>query len=206
MGNEIRKLCRSEFINNTIFQEGGVCMKNNFDKCTVYYDDTNKSSALFAEQLSRHPDIEIKKASDYKAESMIVASNRMIGFVFPSENGELPYNIKHIMWKMIMKKSNHTFLVVSDGSRELRAVKSAIDVLGARGYIISHVYSKYIFEKLQEENPAQRVLEDLGNNESAFMEHQQAVKGFSKRELRKYIREDMKEYKKYKKRNKKAVH
>ena len=60
-------------------------MENNFDKCTVYYDDTNKSSIFFAEQLSRHPNIEIKKASDYKDETMIVASDRIIGFVFPSE-------------------------------------------------------------------------------------------------------------------------
>lgn len=29
-------------------------MQNNIDKCTVYYDDTNKSSTSFAEQLSRH--------------------------------------------------------------------------------------------------------------------------------------------------------
>lgn len=178
-------------------------MENSFGKCTIYYDDTNKSSTFFAEQLSGHPNIEMKKASDYKDENMIVVSNCMAGFIFPSENGEIPYNIKHIMWKMIMKKSNDIFLVVSDGSRELKAIKSAMDVLGARNYTISHVYSKYIFEKLQVENPAEKVIEDLGNNESAFMSHQQATKGFSKRELRKYIREDMKEYKKYKKHHKK---
>ncbi len=175
-------------------------MENNFDKCTVYYDDTNKSSTFFSEQLSRHPNIEIKKASDYKDETVIVASDRIIGFVFPSENGEIPYNIKHIMWKMIMKKSNDIFLVVSDGSREMRALKSSIDILTARDYIISHAYSKYVFEKLQVENPPEKIWEDLGNNESAFMARQQATKGFSKRELRKYMQEDMKEYRKYKKR------
>ncbi len=156
-------------------------MENNFDKCTVYYDDTNKSSTFFSEQLSRHPNIEIKKASDYKDETMIVASDRIIGFVFPSENGEIPYNIIY-------------------GSREMRALKSSIDILTARDYIISHAYSKYVFEKLQVENPPEKIWEDLGNNESAFMARQQATKGFSKRELRKYMQEDMKEYRKYKKR------
>lgn len=177
-------------------------MENDFDKCSVYYDDTNKSSTFFAEQLGGHPNIEIKKASDYKDEVMIVASNRIIGFVFPSENGGIPYNIKHIMWKMIMKKSNNIFLVVSDGSREMRAIKSSMDILTARGYMISHAYSKYVFEKLQVENPPKKVCEDLGNNESAFMAQQKATKGFSKRELRKYMREDMKEYRKYKRRRK----
>lgn len=101
-----------------------------------------------------------------------------------------------------MKKSNDIFLVVSDGSREMRVIKSSMDILTARGYMISHAYSKYIFEKLQVENPPEKVWEDLGNNESAFMAHQQATKGFSKRELRKYMQEDLKEYKKYKKRRK----
>ncbi len=82
----------------------------------------------------------------------------------------------------------------------MRALKSSIDILTARDYIISHAYSKYVFEKLQVENPPEKIWEDLGNNESAFMARQQATKGFSKRELRKYMQEDMKEYRKYKKR------
>lgn len=174
-------------------------MENNFDKCTIYYDDMNHSSVYFAEQLGEHPNIECKRASDYKDEKMIIESNRIVGFVFPSDNGSLPYNIKHLIWKIIMNKENDIFLVVSDGSRELKAVKSAIDTLSDRRYKVSNVYSKYVFEKYHINNYVEKVLEDLNNNHSGYLKQLEESKKLSKKELRKYVRENMKDYKKYKK-------
>lgn len=174
-------------------------MENHVDKCTIYYDDTNHSSTYLAEQLGEHSDIECKRASDYKGEKMIIESNRIVGFVFPSVDGSLPYNIKHLIWKIIMNKENNIFLVVSDGSRELKAVKSAMDTLHDRGYKVKNVYSKYIFEKYHVENYAEKILEDLNSNHSEFLKKLEESKELSKKELRKYVRKNMKEYKQYKK-------
>lgn len=102
-----------------------------------------------------------------------------------------------------MEKDSHIFLLVADGNREMRAIKSAADSLTPRGYRINNVYTKYIFEKYHVTNHAEKVVEDIAKDSSRFTEHVEEIRQMSKRDLRNLVRANMKKYYKYKKEQKK---
>lgn len=169
------------------------------DKCTIYYDDTCKSSTEYAERLKELPEIECKPASAYKSNQLIYESNHTVGFLFPSDNGRLPEHMHRIMMRIIMNKKSYVLVCVTEGAREMKAIKSAVDCLNSRGYHADSIYSKYIFEKNHIADGTERILTDIREKNSHYTDHLLEMQSMSKKDLRKYVRDMAKDYRKYRK-------
>ena len=169
--------------------------------CTVYYDDTKSSCREYAKLFGQYEGILCKPASEYIGYPLIYEENSAVGFVFESDKDNVPYAVRHIIWRIIMSKKGQYFLAVTGGDRELTAIRCAVEDLEVRGYEVSNVYSKYMFEKYHMELgiSAEKIVSDLENGEEQFRIYAKAAQGMSKKELRKMLRNELKEYKKHKK-------
>lgn len=171
------------------------------DKCTIYYDDTCKSSTTYAEQLGKSMEVECKRASNYKSNQLIYEPNHIVGFIFPSDNGRIPADMNRIILRIIMNKKSYVFLFVTDGAREMKAIKSAVDSLGSRGYQADCIYSKYILEKYHIADSTERIWKDIQERNSHYTDHLLEIQSMSKKDLKKYVRENARDYRKYKKKH-----
>lgn len=173
--------------------------------CTVYYDDSRSSCREYVEIFEGYEGVLCKPASEYVEYSLIYEENSVVGFVFESDKDNVPYCIRHIFWRIIMSKKGQYFLAVTGGNRELTAIRCAVEDMEVRGYEVSNVYSKYMFEKyrMELELCVGKIVADMENGEAQFRIYAQAVRGMSRKELRKMLRSELKEYKEHKKYRKK---
>lgn len=165
----------------------------------IFYDDAKAGCTRYAEQFAKYQEVDCRKASEYQKEKLIFATGARVGFVFESENGQVPYAISHIIWRMIADKKREHMIFVTGGSREFQAIRTAREDLEQRGYRVGSIYIRYLFEKyrLKEEETAGWLLKDMETGQSRA-DMRKKYESMSHRELVRYMRRELKEYKKYK--------
>ena len=100
------------------------------DKLVIFYDDRKNSCIKCAEKFSQYENIECRRISEYQEQSLIYATGARVGLIFESENGKLPYGVSHIIWKIVADKNRNHMLLITGGSRELKAARAAVSDLG----------------------------------------------------------------------------
>lgn len=169
-------------------------------KLIIFYDDTKTSCCGYTERFSQYQNVECRKASDVGNQRLIFARNCRVGLVFESENGKVPYAIMHVIWRLIADKKERHLLLVSGGKRELRAIHAAAENLRQRGYHPGYIYTGYQFEKqkVKEGETVPWIMSEL-QEEKENVPLKDSLKNMSKRELRKQLRKEIKQYRQYKK-------
>lgn len=171
------------------------------DEITIYYEEKS-SCLLYLREFQKQGNIVLKKASDYSKEHMIYEKNHNVGFVFESCQQKIPYDISHIIWRLIMDKNGKCFVMVTGGQREFSTLKMAATDLESRGYKVVSGYTRYLGEKrkIGEEQVVKIITEQLASEEvSSFSEVITRMKKEAKssRANRKKLRTGIKEYYKY---------
>lgn len=172
------------------------------ENCTIYYEDTNKRCRQYAEKFSAHPNIECRKISEYKEKTNIYEPNRAVGFIFYSGYGKLSYELKKIIWRIVIPEDAYLFLLVADGGREIDSLRNVAKELEERGYEVTNVYSEYFFDKYHITDRPKKILDDMEKGESIWQREHEKVREMNRRELRHHLKENLKSYKSYKKRKK----
>lgn len=136
------------------------------EKLIIFYEDAKQSCRDFAEKLGEYENVECRKASDYKDQTLIFSRNCRTGLVFESDNGKIPDVIFHVIWRLVAEKKESHLIYVTGGSREFLALKRAKENMQARGYAAKYIYTGYILEKchLNKESAAQYILDSMENN------------------------------------------
>ena len=173
------------------------------DKFVLFYDDRKNSCIKCAETFSQYENIECRRISEYQEQSLIYATGARVGLIFESENGKLPYGVSHIIWKIVADKNRNHMLLITGGSRELKAARAAVSDLGERGYHILNLYTRYVMEKnkITPEEAAEWILKDIETEKPKRVKERvkEKYQGMSRRELRKELRRELKECREYQK-------
>ncbi len=167
-------------------------------KIVIFYDDTKTTCREYARMLEKHGQVECRKASEELNHTLIFAGEGKFGLMFESNYGEVPYEILHVIWRITADKKEHPVLLITGGSREFKALRTAAHELGQRGYIVKNIYSRYLIQKqkMKTEDAVEWIIHDLEENRENIPEKEQ-LKAMNKRELRRRLREELKSYKKY---------
>lgn len=167
-------------------------------KLVIFYDDAKQSCCDYVSEFAKHENVEVRKASEHRDKSMIFATGASIGLVFESKNGKIPYEISHVIWRLIADKKESHMILVTGGSRELKAIRSAKNEMGQRGYQVKNVYSKYTLQKRKLEGPAavEDILEDLTEGKEHIFPKER-FQHMTKKERRRHLRHELKSYRKY---------
>ncbi len=96
------------------------------EKLVIFYDDRKNSCINCAEKFGQYENVECRKISDYQDQSLVYATGARVGLIFESENGKLPYGVSHIIWKIVADKNRNHMLLITGGSRELKAARAAV--------------------------------------------------------------------------------
>lgn len=170
------------------------------EKLIIFYDDAKAGCCRCAEKLAQYDHVECRKASDYREKSLIFATGAKIGLLFESENGRVPYGISHIIWRMTADKKKEHMILVTGGSRELKAIRTARRDMEKRGYNVRDIYTRYMLEKnrLSEEDAIEWVINDVETGETGT-QIKTRFRNLSKKELRKELRREIKAYRRFQK-------
>lgn len=181
-----------------------MCENNggfNMEEITIYYEEKS-SCQLYLKEFQQQGNVVLKKASDYAKEHMIFEKNHIVGFVFESDHKKIPYDISHIIWRLIMDKNGKCFVMVTGGQSELTTLKMAATNLESRGYKVVSGYTRYLGEKrkISSEEVVKIIIERLFSEEVfSFSEVITQIKKEvrSSRIKRHKIRKGIKDYHKY---------
>lgn len=169
------------------------------DKMIIFYEDTKQSCRKLVQELEQYENIECRKASDYKEQFMIFARNCRVGLVFESNEGKIPDVISHIIWRFVADKEESHMIYITGGRREFLALRRAEEDMQARGYSVKYIYTGYILEKLHlEKNKIPEYIMDSLNYDRENVPAK-GKKDYSKKEIRRKLWQERKQYKKYKK-------
>lgn len=173
------------------------------DKLVIFCDDRKNSCIICAEKFSQYENVECRKISDYQDQSLVYATGARVGLIFESENGKLPYGVSHIIWKIVADKNRNHMLLITGGSREMKAARTAASDLGERGYHIINIYTRYVLEKnkITTEEAVEWILQDIEAEKTKHVKERikEKYQDMSRRELRKELRRELKEYRNYQK-------
>lgn len=173
------------------------------DKFVIFYDDRKNSCINCAEKFGQYENVECRKISDYQDQSLVYANGARVGLIFESENGKLPYGVSHIIWKIVADKNRNHMILITGGSRELKAARAAVSDLDERGYHILNLYTRYVMEKnkITPEEAVEWILKDIETEKPKRMKEwvKEKYQGMSRRELRKELHRELKEYREYQK-------
>ena len=105
--------------------------------------------------------------------------------------------------RLFADKNRNHMLLITCGSRELKAARAAVSDLGERGYHILNLYTRYVMEKnkITPEKAVEWILKDIETEKPKHMKERvkEKYQGMPKRELRKELRRELKEYREYQK-------
>ena len=94
-------------------------------------------------------------------------------------------------------------ILITGGSRELKAARAAVSDLDERGYHILNLYTRYVMEKnkITPEEAVEWILKDIETEKPKRMKEpvKEKYQGMSRRELRKELHRELKEYREYQK-------
>ena len=99
------------------------------EQISVYYDDRDSRCREYIRYLNQYDNVSCKKASLHGEKMFIYEPEDIVGFIFSSDDGEVPSEIIHIISRMIMNKRGKCFLIVTGGKKEMKALKSAVNHL-----------------------------------------------------------------------------
>ena len=169
-------------------------------KIIIFYDDTKASCCRWIGRFEGHEDVECRKASDYAEKRLIFATGAKVGLIFESQNGKVPYAVSHIIWRMTADKKEKHMILVTGGRRELKAIRAAETDMEKRGYSIENIYIRYILDKykVKEEEAVEWILDDLETGQ-AKDDAKKKYSNMPRRELKKVLRREFREYRKYQK-------
>ena len=169
-------------------------------KLTIYYDDTKQSCRRFADEFLKYENVECRKISEYQEQRIIFADRVRIGLIFESQDGQIPAPVLHIIRRVVADKEEKHLVCVTGGRRELQALHAAREEMQQRAYQVSNLYTKYIFEKhrLGTAEAVARMAEDMEDGRENVL-FKEKYRGCSGREFRKHLRQEIKQYRKYKK-------
>ncbi|HJA68123.1 MAG TPA: hypothetical protein H9955_17740 [Candidatus Mediterraneibacter cottocaccae] len=172
------------------------------EKTIIFYEDTKKSCCDGAARFAAQENVECRKISEYQDKKLIFSTGGRLGFLFESENGKVPYDVSHVIWRVVADKKGDHMIMVTGGQRELAAIRSAQDDMEKRGYHVAHIYIRYILEKykLREENAVQWIMTDMETGQSG-KDLREKYLNMPKKELRKSLHRELKAYRKYQKKN-----
>lgn len=170
------------------------------EKLIIFYDDKKKSCCDCAEWFSRHENVECRKASGYLDQRVIFATGGRVGIIFESEKGKVPRSILYVIGKLIADKTERHMILVTGGQKELRAIHTAGEIMWQRGYYPAYIYTRYLFEKnkLKKDETVAWVLNELEENRESIRIKDE-YKNMSTREIRRHLRAEMKECRRYRK-------
>lgn len=171
------------------------------EKLIIFYEDAKQSCRDFAKSLEAYENVECRKASEYKDQTLIFARNCRTGLVFESDNGKIPDVISHVIWRIVADKKESHLIYVTGGSRKFLALKRARDNMQARGYMARYVYTGYILEKshFDRSNAAEYIMDSLRSDRENIPSEGKGT--YTKREIRKRIWNERKEYRTYQKKS-----
>ncbi len=174
------------------------------DKMIIFYEDSKQSCRQFAQKLEQYENVQCRKASLYRDQPLIFAKGSRIGLVFESSNGKVPDIISHVIWRIVAEKQESHMIYITGGSREFLALRRAREDMQARGYAVKYIYTGYILEKLPLEKNRfpEYIMESLKQNRENVPA--KGKKEFSKKEIRKKLWQERKQYKNYKKKQEAA--
>ena len=91
-------------------------------------------------------------------------------------------------------------ILVTGGRRELKAIRAAETDMEKRGYSIGNIYIRYILDKykVKEEEAVEWILDDLETGQ-AKDDAKKKYSNMPRRELKKVLRREFREYRKYQK-------
>lgn len=167
-------------------------------KLTIYYEDSKQSCQMLAEEFGKYENVECKKASDYEEQRIIFTDKEKIGLIFESENGKVPDSISNVIQKIVADKEETHMICVTGGRKEFKALHSAKTDMEQRGLKVQNIYTKYLFQKhkVKMETAARQIISDLeAKKENLFP--REKYQDHSKKELRKYLRRELREYGRY---------
>lgn len=168
------------------------------EKIIIFYDDTKASCCRWAERFQEHENVECRKTSDYAENRLIFATGAKIGLVFESENGKVPYSVSHIIWRMTADKKEDHMILVTGGRRELKAIRTAETDMEKRGYNVKNIYIRYMLDKykVKEQEAVSWILDDMETGQ-AKDNVKKKYSSIPRKELRKALRREFREYRKY---------
>ena len=174
------------------------------EKLIIFYDDTKAGCCRCVSRFETYENVECRKASDYKDKTLIFATGAKVGFVFESENGKVPYAISHIIWRMVGDKKEEHMLLVTGGSREFRAIRSATKDMEKRGYHVRYIYTRYMLEKykVKEEDAIEWRLTDIQTGQIRN-DIKEKYAGMTKKEARKELLRELRAYGRFRRKSRK---
>lgn len=175
-------------------------------KLVIFYDDTKQSCCDYVSEFEKYGNVDVRKASEHRDKSMIFATGASIGLVFESKNGKIPYEISHVIWRLIADKKESHMILVTGGSRELKVIQTAKNEMEQRGYQVKNVYSKYTLQKRKLEGAAavEGILADLAEGREHIFPRER-FRHMTKKERRRHMRNELKAYRKYVKNEEKKL-
>ncbi|HIX58223.1 MAG TPA: hypothetical protein IAA45_00695 [Candidatus Blautia gallistercoris] len=169
---------------------------------TVFYDAEKSSCRKYVEELKRYENVTCKIARDFQSEKIIFEDGKVVLFLFESEKGSIPKEIRYLISHLIMGKTEKHALVVTGGSREFNALRVAHSLLEERGFQVKNLYTEYVLEKngYNVVSAVRKIMNDLerGNENLLFREEEGKI---PRKEIRKRLRDELKKYKLYRKRH-----
>lgn len=167
-------------------------------KIIIFYDETKASCCRWISRFEGHDNVECRKASDYAEKRLIFATGAKIGLVFESENGKVPYAVSHIIWRMTADKKEEHMILVTGGRRELKAIQAAEADMEKRGYYVGNIYIRYMLDKykVKEEEAVEWILNDMETGQAKDNVKKKYI-NMPRRELKKALRREFREYRKY---------
>lgn len=139
------------------------------EQISVYYDDRDSRCREYIRCLNQYDNVRCKKASHYGEKMFIYEPEDIVGFIFSSNDGDVPAEISHIISRMIMNKRGKCFLIVTGGKKEMKALKSAVNHLEKRGYHVLRCCSPYLLEKknLSVQEGIEKIMKDICEAENS---------------------------------------
>lgn len=177
------------------YRKGDLIM----DSLTIYYDDNKLKCTKYAELFSKYDNVICKKASDFLNRSVIHEENENVGFLFESNMEKVPYAVSHIIWKLIMNKPGNCFVMVTGGSREISALRTARTDLERRGYHVNSIYLQYIFDKyhMDIQEAVEKMMSDFEMGYKNILHYKEKAKNFTSKQIKKKLRKELQSYKHY---------
>lgn len=133
---------------------------------TFYYDDTNHGCCRYVKEFQKYEKVECRKASEYLNRKSIFGYGSASVFLFEGGLRQIPYAIRHIIWKILMNRQTVCFVTVIGGRKREKAFRLAAEELKMRGYRVSGGCISYLPSFTEEEvkESAARILCHIRNS------------------------------------------
>lgn len=104
----------------------------------IYSFSGTGNSLWAAKELGRLLQMPVESLLRYREDSLNCRQENVVGFVFPTYMGDIPWIVKEIMWKIEISEESYIFLVMTSNNGESgRSFQSIDEILYMRGSHLS---------------------------------------------------------------------